>query len=151
MNELGQDTFRDPELAVLRNSMREKSEFIRTLVRGVSVPLSEGCVTVTSIRWASVPQSNVRMRLCSLDVEDPEHTAINMAFDEGGYLGPHHHQEALKIFCISGSVIETCSGQELQEGEVLSIPSGQRISLKSDCAYLTITWKPPLRTRDVKP
>ena len=143
------EKYHDPELQALRTEVRAKSDSIKALVRGVYVPLSEGCVTVTAIQWALTPSANVRMRLCALDLEDPEHTVVNVVFDAEGTLGLHHQPEQLTLFCLSGSVLEMISGKIVNEGEVLSIGPHQNIELASTRAYLTLTWKPPLETAEV--
>ena len=143
------EKYHDPELQALRTEVRAKSDSIKALVRGVYVPLSEGCVTVTALQWALTPSDNVRMRLCALDLEDPEHTVVNVAFDAEGTLRLHHHPEQLTVFCLSGSVLEVVSGRLVREGEVLAVGPNQKIELASTRAYLTLTWKPPLETTEV--
>lgn len=96
---------------------------------------------------AEVPASNVQVRACSLNLQDPDLNVADVVFRPGGYVAAHTHQSEEMIFCIAGTYVDELNDVELRAGQVQHIPAGHSHSGRSDDALLVCTWRPAFKNR----
>ena len=115
-------------------------------IREAVISTSIGEFTVQDAGWSDIKTSNVKQRLCCLDMYSNDVTCCNVLFEKDGYIEPHTHENEEIIFCADGQYYDPVNKIILRPGDTQKIPPGKLHAGKSNNCLLFVTWRPAYST-----